>query len=316
MSLQIRSITFRKLEVFLTFTSCLSINKTAENLNLSQPTISIQLKKLSDVIGFSLYEVIGKKIQLTAEGELLKKYSIYVFNAVKNLEYDLSALHDLKSGVLTIGMVETATYFIPVLLGEFTKTYSGIEICIKVGNREQILHSAHQGELDFFILSNLPNELDFCAYEFQKNPLVMVAAKSHPLVNAPEVALSSLLKEDFILREVGSETREIAEQFFNQQGMNVQIKLTIASNEGIKEAVKAGLGVSILSEHCLTYGGHDGLSILKVKGFPLVSHWHLCYLAKKQLSHAGQTFLAFMRNSSNDLMSIPLPLTTKLPSSI
>ena len=286
--------TFRQLEILLAVHEQGSITAATEVLFLTQPTISMQLKKLSDAIGLPLYDQVGKKLVFTEAGVAAVGAARDILGRFEDLDAYLSDLKGLKAGTLRLGVVTTAKYFIPHLLGEFCRLYPEIDVQLNVANRGQVLERLERGADDFYVFSHPPEREDIELYDFLPNPLVAIAPIDHPMVKMKKVSLAQFAQYPFLMREPGSGTRFAIEEHMKKHGVKLNLKMTIESNEAIRHAVMAGLGVSILSSHTLAYGGHVGLQEINVSTIPIVLNWQLARLKTKRASVIARTFLEYV----------------------
>lgn len=286
--------TFRQLEILLALYDEGSINLAAEKLHLTQPTVSMQLKKLSEAIGLPIYQITGRKLTFTDAGNATVRTAREILNSCSNLDMQLSALKGLKSGTLRLAVVSTAKYAIPHLLGPFCKRLPGVDVKFTVGNREQIISRMNDGKDDFYVFSHVPHQADIELTEFLPNPLVAVCNLQHPLVNEEQVTLEQLKTYPFLRREGGSGTRHAIENFLREHNTQLNIKMTIESNEAIKHCVLAGLGYSILSRLTLAFGESQGIKVLPVQELPIESNWFFVWLKNKSLSPIAQSFLDYV----------------------
>lgn len=292
--------TFRQLEILLALYDEGTVNQAAEKLHLTQPTVSMQLKKLSDAIGLPLYQITGRKLTFTDAGHATVRTARDILNSCSNLDMELSALKGLKSGTLKLAVVTTAKYAIPHLLGPFCKRLPGVDVKFTVGNREEIIKRLADGKDDFYVFSHVPEQADIELTEFLPNPLVAVCNQEHPLVNKKKVSLSQLKEYPYLRRETGSGTRHAIESFLEENNTRLNIKMTIESNEAIKHCIMAGLGYSILSAHTLAFGESQGLKILPVKELPIESNWFFVWLKNKSLSPIAQSFLEYVLDEGKE----------------
>ena len=268
--------TLRQLEIFLSVYDLGSIKAASETLHLTQPTVSMQLKKLAEAIGMPLYERVGRGREFTDAGRALAATAREVLDSFDRLDMELAELRGLKKGTLRIAVVTTSKYFIPHLLGSFCEQYPGVDLQFKVGNREQIISRLHDGLDDLYVFSHPPEDEDIIAIDFMRNPLVAIAPEGHPLASRERLTLADLASEPFLMREPGSGTRHAIERHL------------------------ARLGISILSEHTLTHGGSTGLAILRVRELPIESTWYLVRLRNRQLSLIAETFLNYLREGGGE----------------
>ncbi len=294
--------TFRQLEILLSVYEHKSIKAAAEALHLTQPTVSMQLKKLSDSIDLRLYDQLGRKLVFTEAGESLAHAAQDVLQRMENLEMDLSQLRGLKAGTLRLSVVTTSKYFIPHLLGPFCERYPDVDVEFNVGNRQQIIQRLNEGIDDFFVFSNLPDSVEYEAIDFMENQLVAIAPSDHPLSRRSNIDLKQLEHEPFLMREKGSGTRFAIESFLKSHRANVTVRMTIESNEAIKHSVMSGLGISILSKHTLAFGESSGLKILDVKQLPIASKWFLIRPKNKYMSPIAKTFLNYIETEGRELI--------------
>ena len=235
-------LTLHQLKVFETVARLSSFSRASEVLHLAQPTVSIQVKQLSDIVGMPLFEQIGKKIFLTEAGDLVQRNAREIFNAMESLEMQLAQLRGLKQGRLKIAVVTTAKYFVPRLLGPFSHQYPGIDIALDVGNRSEIVSRLSRNEDDLYIMGMPPAGIQIQRHPFVENPIVAVAPKDHPLAGKKHISLERLVQEPFLLRERGSGTRMATERFLKTQGVKLNVRMELGSNEAVKEAVALEYG--------------------------------------------------------------------------
>ena len=300
-----RRSTLRQLEVFEAIVRFGSFTRAAEELFLTQPTVSLQIKKLTDVVGLPLFEQIGKKIYLTDAGKELHQMNLDIFERFERFEMVTSNMKGMKAGKLRLAVVTTAKYFAPRLLGMFCRQYPGIDVSLEVSNREHILERLVKNQDNLYILGQPPKEIDVIAETFLENPLVVLASVNHPLANEKGITLKRIAKESFLSREFGSGTRIATERFFADQGLKPNIRMELGSNEAIKQAIVGGLGISILSRHTLALDMPTGqLAVLDVQGFPINRHWYYAYPAGKQLSIVAQVFLEYLQQAPQLLVDV------------
>ena len=291
----IRHATLRQLQVFEAIVRLGSFTRAAEELFLTQPTVSMQIKKLADSMGLPLFEHVGRNVRPTEAGLELYQSCRKIFETLANLEMRIADLKGIKSGRLRLGVITTAKYFAPEVLGEFCKLYPGIDVALKVSNRDRIIERINANEDDLYIMGQTPDDqFEVEEIPFAPNQLVVMAPRNHPLVGKKKVPLSRVVEEPIILREPGSGIRDATLKVFDQLGQRPQVRMELGSNEAIKHAIVGGLGLSVLSLHTLTLEGPDGpVAILDVEGFPIMREWYLVYPKGKELSLVAQTFLDF-----------------------
>ena len=291
----IRHTTLRQFQVFEAIVRLGSFTRAAEELFLTQPTVSMQIKKLADALGLPLFEHVGRNVEPTEAGLALYKSSRELFSTLANLEMKVADLKGLKVGRLRMGVITTAKYLTPEILGEFSRLYPGIDLALKVTNRERIIERMHGNEDDLYIMGQAPEgELDVEAFPFAPNPLVVMAPRDHALVGKKNIALSEIIEYPFIMREPGSGIRDAVLRLFAAQGLRPRVRMELGSNEAIKHAVVGGLGLSVLSLHTLSLEGANGpVAILDVEQFPILRQWFIVHPKGKELSLVARTFLEF-----------------------
>ncbi|MEL6578921.1 MAG: LysR substrate-binding domain-containing protein [Cyanobacteria bacterium J06621_12] len=291
--------TLHQLKVFETVARNGSFTRAAEELLITQPTVSSQVKQLTKSVGLPLFEQIGKRLYLTDAGQELLLTCQDIFERLNNFEIKVADLKGTKQGQLNLAVITTAKYFVPRLLGSFCQKYPGIDVALKVTNHQEIQQRMLANQDDLYVVSNPPHEIDLASQPFLNNPLVVVARKDHPLANKKNINLQELNNQPFIMREQGSGTRDAIVKLLTENDLAVKVKLELGSNEAIKQAIYGGLGISILSEHCLMSEGISGeLTILDFKHFPLKRRWFVAHLAGKKLSVIAETFLDYLLEES------------------
>jgi DNA-binding transcriptional LysR family regulator len=301
-----RHSTLRQLEVFETIARLGSFTRAAEELHLTQPTVSMQIKKLTERMGLPLFEQVGKKIYLTDAGRALHTFTRELLDQFARFEMTLADLKGLKQGTLRLAVVTTAKYFAPRLLGPFCQQYPGIEVSLKVSNRERVLDRLADNQDDLYVLGQPPEDIDVVSEPFLENPLVVLAPAHHPLAGQDKIPLQRLAEEPFLLRESGSGTRAATERLFAEHGLTMKVRMELGSNEAIKQAIVGGLGVSVLSRHTLALDAPMGqLAVLDVEGFPIARQWYVAYPSGKQLSVVARTFLEYLKRTPKLVADVP-----------
>jgi LysR family transcriptional regulator, low CO2-responsive transcriptional regulator len=298
----VQNATLHQLKVFAAVASHNSFTRAAEELFLTQPTVSMQVKQLAKTVGLPLFEQVGKKLYLTEAGKELYATCQDIFTRMDQFEIAIADIKGLKQGTLRVAVVTTAKYVIPRILGPFCQRYPGIDISLTVTNHQRLLDSLSSNSHDLYILSQPPEDIDVTVIPFLENPLVVLAARSHPLAKEKNITLERLAEETFIMREPGSGTRKAVQQLFESQNVPLKTKLDLGSNETIKQAVAGGLGVSVLSKHTLALeGANSQLAILDVVGFPIERQWYVVHTAGKQLSAISQAFYEYLMNEGKQV---------------
>jgi DNA-binding transcriptional LysR family regulator len=293
--MNLRHATLHQLRIFLAVARHSSFARAAEDMHLSPPTLSLQVKQLSETVGQPLFEQLGKKIYLTAAGTTLAQACEDIETRMERLGEDLAALQGVERGSLKLAILTTVKYTVPKLLGGFCAAHPGIDVAMFVGNRENLLQRLNGNQDDLYIMGQPPEQMDVVSEPFADNPLVLVAPPDHPLVGRRRITPKRLAQEPFILREPGSGTRLTAENFFSGHGLVLKNRLEVGSNEAIKQTVAGGLGLAVLSTHTVTAELALGeLVQLDVVGFPLIRRWHVVYARGKRLSAAALAFKDWM----------------------
>lgn len=294
-----RQSTLHQLKVFETVARLSSVTRAAEELSLTQPTVSMQIKQLTKNVGVPLFEQVGKKLYLTEAGQTLFVTCRQIFEQLSQFEMKVADLQGMKSGRLKLATITTTKYFIPRVLAPFCALYPGIDVALQITNHERIMSRFHENQDDLYILSQVPESTDFFAHPFLENPLVVVAPANHPLAGKTKVPIAALQDAPFIMREVGSGTRAAVEQLLEEHHISVKVKLELGSNEAIKQAIACGFGISVLSRHTFTPESTAlGLTILDVQHFPIKRNWYVVYPNGKQLSIVANTFWEFLQVES------------------
>lgn len=280
-----------------------SFTRAAEELHMAQPTVSVQIKKLTETIGVPLLEQVGKRVHPTAAGRELYGACRDIFDRLARIEERLSDCRALKAGSLRIAAGTTAKYLAPRLLAEFVKVYPGIEVSLQVNCRQALLQRLAENADDLYIFGNPPEEEDIVVQRILPNPLVAFAPVDHPLAREARIPFARFAREPLLVREPGSGTRMAVDRVFTTRNTEPAIRMELGSDEAIKEAMLAGLGVAILCRHSLGFDLDPAeLATLDIEGFPIESYWHLVYPVGKQLSLVTQTFIEFVRNEAQRMI--------------
>jgi len=288
-------LTLRQLRVFESVARHLSFSRAAEELYLTQPAVSMQIKQLEDNIELPLFEQLGKKIFLTDAGRELSHYSRSIAQQLKEMEEVLDQLKGLDRGRLALSVVSTAKYFAPQLLARFQKMHPRVAATIYVANRENVLKHLADNEVDLAIMGHPPQEMDLNAQPFLENLLVCIGAPEHPLAKQKKIPLARLEQESFLVREPGSGTRNAMERFFSQHAIKLNRGMEMDTNEAIKAVVSAGMGLSVISLHTCELELETGrLVVLNVESFPIVRHWFVVHRAQKRLTAVTRAFRDYL----------------------
>jgi DNA-binding transcriptional LysR family regulator len=291
-----KNVTFRQLRVFTEVARNLSFARAAEALHLTPPAVTMQVKELESQVGLPLFARSGRSVSLTTAGEYFLVYAKRLLATLKDADDTMARFQRLETGVLTIGMVSTAKYFVPRLLARFREEHPGIDVKLQVSqNREQLVELLRANECDLVVMGRPPKELATRAEPFAAHPLVFVAPPDHPLLALGHPPLAALAPYPLIVREQGSGTRNAMERFFRDQRFEPRIGMEMPSNETIKQAVMAGMGLSFLSLHTIGLELRSGLmQILEVDGTPVMRSWNIVHMLSKVLSPAAEAFRYFI----------------------
>jgi DNA-binding transcriptional LysR family regulator len=290
-----RRATLRQLRVFEAVARHLSFSRAAAELHLTQPAVSMQVKSLEGEAGLPLVEQIGKRIHLTEAGRELYARAHTIARELEAAEEALDAMRGLTHGRLTIGLVSTAKYFAPALLGRFLKAHPGVTVKLGVDNREAMIGLLAGNQVDLAIMGRPPQNVETVAEAFARHPHVVIAPPEHPLAGKRRIPLERLAAETFLIREPGSGTRGLLERLFAEHKLPLTVGMEMASNETIKQAVIAGMGISLLSLHTVGLElATRRLVTLDVVGLPIVRNWYVVHLAKKRLSPVAQALKVFL----------------------
>lgn len=291
-------VTVRQLQVFASVARHLSFARAAEELHLSAPAISMQIKQLEATVRLPLFDRSSSAVSLTLVGEYFLVYVQRMLGSLREAENLLAKLRRVETGVLQLGMLTTAKYFVPHLLAEFMREHPGVQPRLTEGNRQHLVDALHRNELDLAIMGRPPKELDTRAEPFAEHPLGILAAAGHPLAAACEISTGELAREPFIIREAGSGTRLIMEALFREWRIAPPVIMQMTSNESIKQAVAANLGIAFLSLHTAAEELKAGkLVALQMDDLPLLRTWHIVHLSQRVLSPAAETFRHFVLES-------------------
>ncbi len=298
------NVTFRQLRVFLEVAKLGSVTRAAEALHLTPPAVSMQLKEVETQVGLQLFDRTGRTLTLSTAGEYFVVHAKKLLGALRDAENAMGRFKRLEHGLLTVGMVSTAKYFVPRLLAQFRADHPGIDVRLVVaGNREDLLTRMHSGDVDLSVMGRPPRELAARSEAFAAHPLVFVAPPGHELLRLGHPPPDALAPYPFIVREQGSGTRNAMERFFEEHRFEPRITMEMGSNETIKQAVMAGMGVSFLSLHTVGLEVHSGLlKVLDIAGTPVMRTWNVVHLGEKVLSPAAEAFRYYLIEQGADFL--------------
>jgi len=298
-----RRYTLRQLDTFLEVVRTGSVSGAAEKLHVTQPAVSMQLRQLEDAFGVPLLEVVGRRVRLTEAGRDVEQCAAAAVARLKELDDSLAGHRGLKKGKVDLAVVSTAKYFMPMLLVRFRNMYPDIAISLQIHNRESMMKLLGRNEVDLIIMGRVPDTMDCASAEFVTNPMGVVCAPNHPLSRRRGADFSVLQGQDFVVREQGSGTRSTMETLFAEHGVKANIVMEMPSNETIKQAVMAGMGMSFLSLRTVRHelaAGH--LVLLDIVGLPIIRHWFVTHLSAKRLSPAAEALKHFLIEEGGPLV--------------
>jgi DNA-binding transcriptional LysR family regulator len=298
-----RPYTLKQMQTFIEVARQRSVSKAAERLFVTQPAVSMQIRQLEDAFGLPLIEPMGRNIRLTHAGEAFLTYATAVMGQLKDLEAQMAEHVGMKQGRIDLAVVSTAKYFIPMLLVRFGRQFPGIHIQLRIDNRENILGLMARNEADLVVMGRAPGSMDCEATPFATNPLAIVAAPDHALVRRKNLPFSALGEHRFVVREQGSGTRAAMERLFAEHHTPMDVVMEMPSNETIKQAVMAGMGLSFLSLRTVRHelaSGH--IALVDIEGMPVIGNWYITHLSHKKLSPAARAFKEFLIEQGGPLM--------------
>jgi len=298
---RLQRITPQQLRAFEAVARLRSITQAARELHVTQPTVSVQMRELVEAIGEPLFEQVGRNIRPTQAGEALQRSCAELADCWLRFEARLGEIRGLLTGRLRIAAVTTAEYFVPDLLGPFAAAHPGVEMELAIENRDRIVQRLQRGEDDLAVMMLPPDDLPLQAAPFLDNPLVVIAAAAHPLAGQ-SLELADLAQQRWLMREAGSGTRMVTEQRFAKAGFAPRVAMSLGSNEAIKHAVAAGLGIAVISQlavaSALSHGLDDarlGLTVLDVSGFPIQRRWSVVWRNDQLLCAAARRFVDYLQ---------------------
>jgi len=311
-----KNVTLRQLKVFEAVANHLSFSRAAEELHLTQPAVSMQVQALAEQAGVPLFEQLGKKIYLTAAGDELLHHVRRIAQQLREAGDALAAIRGARGGRLTLGVVSTAKYFAPRLLVAFRKLYPEADLHLGVFNRETLVRQLGDNQIDLAIMGVPPTDFETISAVFADHPHAIVAAADHPLAGRRRLEPGDLTDQSFLIREPGSGTRGAMERFLAEHEVQLSDTTEMTSNETIKQAVMAGMGISFISEHTIGLEMAAGRIVrLPVADTPVMRQWHVVQRADKQLLPLTSAFLDFMRTEAPRLIVEQAPIVPIAPAS-
>lgn len=297
--------TLHQLKVFTQVSRMLNFTKAGEELGLTQPAVSLQIKQLEANLGITLFEKIGKTLYLTPAGKQLQAFSDDIFIRFENMDMSLSALKGELQGDFYLSAVSSAKYFTPHLLGAFHKKYPKVNLHLEIVNREHIILRLQENKDDLVIMGLLPEMMPLARYPFVDNPIILISSPNHPLAKKRNIDLAELSSFPFLQREKGSGTRKALEEFLREKSIKLQTTMMLGNSETIKQGVMAELGISAVSRHSVSLElATNALVELDVIGFPLVRSWYVVHHESKHLSPIANAFIEFVLSEQENVPAL------------
>lgn len=290
-----RNATLRQLKIFEAVARLLSYSRAAEELHLTQPAVSTQIRLLEEHAGVVLLEQLGKKIYLTPAGTEMLRHSRLIMSQVREAASAMIDFKGIVGGTLNVAAISTADYFFPRLLAAFTKRFDNVQLKLQVHNREQLLLDLHHNLIDIAVMASPPNDAEFVQTPFAPHPYVVIAAPDHPMAKRKKIPLLDLVDEPFIVRERGSDTWNSMKEHMLDKLPSYKVGMEIGSTEAIKQAVMAGMGIGFLSAHTVSLELQTKhLVVLDIEHYPVMLQWHLVQHKDKKLPKVAEAFKAFL----------------------
>lgn len=286
------NLTPKQIKLFLTLVETQSVTAAARVCHVTQPTASMQLRAIAEVVGLPLYEISGRQFRLTDAGEALAATLLQVEHAWEGFQQSIAGLRGLERGRLRVAVVSTAKYFVPQFLADFCRAHPQIDVSLEVLNRDGVVSRLRRHQDDLYVMSHPPEDLALATHALMPNKLLLVAPQGHRLSGKGRLKWSELRNEKWIVREAGSGTRWAMEQAFARAGFTSPAAMVLGSNEAIRGAVAGGMGVAVLSEHALPGGpAQHGLVALQAPGFPIPAQWFAVHPTQQALAPIALAFL-------------------------
>lgn len=303
-----KNLTLRQVKIFLSAVKHMNFSRAAEELHVTASAVSLQIKEMEDDMGVKLFARENRKIELTSAGEYFLIYARRVTGTLNEANTMMDRLRGAEAGVLKIGLVSTAEYFLPQLLAQFKQDYLNVQIRVEVRNRQQLVELLRDGVIDIAIMGRPPKEIDTRVESFAMHPHVFVASPSHPLAGKANIAPAVLNQYELITRESGSGTRQIMERYLAEHDISPYVSMEMSSNESIKQAVMADLGISFVSLHTIGLElAHKQIAMLDIQYTPVVRAWHVVALNKRNASQAAEAFRYFVLEKGGEILAEMFP---------
>ena len=299
-----KNLTLRQIRIFLSASKHLSFTRAAEELHISAPAISLQIKEMEEDIGVTLFTRENRKVALTSAGEYFLLYARRVSSTLNEANTMMERFRGTQFRHLKIGMVSTAEYFLPQILAEFKKDYPNLQVRIEIRNRPQLVELLRDGEIDIALMGRPPKEIDTRVEPFASNPHLFIASPNHPLANKTNIPPEALTQFEIIAREPSSGTRSIMQNYFSEHLISPIVNMEMSSNEAIKQAVMADLGISFVSLHTIGQElANKQIVILDIQNTPIIRTWHVVALSKRNASQAAEAFRYFVLEKGGEILT-------------
>jgi len=291
----LRHTSLRRLQLFEAVTRLQSFSRAAAELHLTQPAVSMQVQQLEDEVGLPLFEQMGRRLDITPAGREIVECARALTQRLRETDDLLAAMKGAGGGEISIAAVSTAKYHVPMLLAEFRRKHPGIRVRLSVTNREQVVRDLTENNVDLAIMGTPPRGLDTIAVPFARHPIAIIAPPTHALARRKRLPLARLSEETFLIRERGSGTRGAMERVFRERRFHPRETIEMSSNETIKQAVMAGMGLSFLSLHTVGLEvAARRLAVLDVAGTPVMRHWYVIHRERKRLTPTAEAFKNYL----------------------
>jgi LysR family transcriptional regulator, low CO2-responsive transcriptional regulator len=308
-----KNATLRQLKVFEAVARHRSFSRAAEELHLTQPAVSTQVRKLADHAGLPLFEQFGKKIYLTAAGAELLDIGRGIIEQFAAAERAMTQCKGISGGKLNVAVISAGDYFFPRLLVAFIGRHQGVVLNFTVHNREELLTFLAENRTDLAVMVRPPKDASMTSEAFAPHPYVIVAPPRHPLADACRIPIERVLAEPFVVREKGSDTWQSMQEGFGEHFPRLEIAIEIKSTETIKQAVMAGMGLGFLSAHTIAQELRSGsLAVLDVVGFPMRANWFVVHRRDKRLPPVAQAFKDFLLDESAALIAAMMTVPERI----
>jgi DNA-binding transcriptional LysR family regulator len=300
-----KGVTFRQLRVFTEVARHLNFSRAAESLHLTPPAVTMQVKELEGHVGLPLFERQGRQVQLTMAGEYFLVYAKRMMSTLKDAENVMARFKRIETGVLTIGLLSTAGYFLPSLLARFQSEHPGVDVRLDVTrDLTKLLNRLHNNEIDLAVMGRPPKEYALRSEPFAAHPMVFVCPPEHPLLGLGHPPVDALVHYPLIARELGSEVRHVLDNYLRDHRVAPRVAMDIPSNETVKASVMAGLGIGFISLHAVAAEVRTGqLRVVDFEGTPIMRTWNLVHEASKVLSPAAEAFRYLMLEHGEELVT-------------